>query len=194
MTVTYFVGTAIIFKEELKNVTCNTTLIDKNDEMTMITEYLNKTVPNFKVSNVKTVPNSSIKNDGATIMVTEYIKKTIPNFKLGVIVPVVNAIVGSQATLICSGNYDQQFCVFTSPIGTTYNLSTNNNSFENGRITRVDTNAKDCGIEIGKVIPNDNGVWQCHVHAAAKNKEQYYQVDNDEIILRTFYDEDLHEN
>ena len=154
MTVTYFVGTAIIFKEELKNVTCNTTLIDNNDEMTMITEYLNKTVPNFKVSNVKTVPNSSIKNDGATIMVTEYIKKTIPNFKLGVIVPVVNAIVGSQATLICSGNYDQQFCVFTSPIGTTYNLSTNNNSFENGRITRVDTNAKDCGIEIDKVIPN----------------------------------------
>ena len=46
MTVTYFVGTAFIFKEELKNVTCNTTSIDKSDEITMITEYLNKTIPN----------------------------------------------------------------------------------------------------------------------------------------------------
>ena len=172
-------------------MTCNTASIDKNDEITMITEYLNKT---FKFSNVRTVRNSTIKNYGKTIMVTEYINKTIPNFKLGVIVPVVNAIVGSQAELICSGNYDQQSCVFTSPIGTTYNLSTKKDSFENGRITRIDTNAKDCGIEIAKVNPNDNGVWQCHVPAAAKNKDQYYQVDNDEIILRTFYDEDLHEN
>ena len=194
MTVTYFVGTALIFKEELKNVTCNTTSMDKNDEITMITEYLNKAIPNFKFSSVRTVPNSAIKNYGETIMVTEYINKTIPNFKIGVIVPVVNAIIGSQAELICSGNYDQQSCVFTSPMGKTYNLSTKKDSFENGRITRIDTNAKDCGIEITKVIPNDNGAWQCHVHATAKNKDQYYQVDNDEIILRTFYDEDLHEN
>ena len=194
MTVTYFVGTALIFKEELKNVTCNTTSIDKNDEITMITEYLNKTIPNFKFSSVRTVPNSAIKNYGETIMVTEYLNKTIPNFKIGVIVPVVNAIVGSQAELICSGNYDQQSCVFTSPMGKTYYLSTKKDSFENGRITRIDTNAKDCGIKIAKVIPNDNGAWQCHVHASAKNKDQYYQVDNDEIILRTFYDEDLHEN
>ena len=138
MTVTYFVGTALIFKEELKNVTCNTASIDKNDEITMITEYLNKT---FKFSNVRTVRNSTIKNYGKTIMVTEYINKSIPNFKLGVIVPVVNAIIGSQAELICNGNYDQQSCVFTSPMGTTYNLSTKKDSFENGRITRIDTNA-----------------------------------------------------
>ena len=57
-------------------------------------------------------------------MVTEYINKTTPNFKIGVIVPVVNTIIGSQAELIYSGNYNQQFCVFTSPMGTTYNLST----------------------------------------------------------------------
>ena len=79
-------------------------------------------------------------------------------------------------------------------MGTTCNLSTKKDSYENGQITRIDTNSKDCGIKIAKVIPNDNGVWQCHVHAVAKNKDQYYQVDNDEIILRTFYDEDLHEN
>ena len=78
-------------------MTCNTASIDKNDEITMITEYLNKTIPNFKFSNVRTVPNSLIKNKGETIMFTEYINKTIPNFKIGVIVPVVNAIVGSQA-------------------------------------------------------------------------------------------------
>ena len=105
-------------------MTCNTTSMDKNDEITMITEYLNKTIPNFKFSNVRTVPNSTIKNYGKTIMVTEYINKTIPNFKLGVIVPVVNAIIGSQAELICSGNYNQQFCVFTNPMGPTYNFST----------------------------------------------------------------------
>ena len=49
-------------------------------------------------------------------MVIEYINKTIPNFKLGVIVPEVNAIIGSQAEIICSGNYNQQFCVFTSVV------------------------------------------------------------------------------
>ena len=79
-------------------------------------------------------------------------------------------------------------------MGKTYYLSTKKDSFENGRITRIDTNAKDCGIEIAKVIPNDNGIWHCNVKTAVKNRDQYYQVDYDEIILRTFYNEDLHEN
>ena len=39
----------------------------------------------------------------------------MPNLELNVIVPVVNAIIGSHATLICSGNYDHEYCAFTSP-------------------------------------------------------------------------------
>ena len=111
----------------------------------------------------------------------------------------VNAIIGSHATLICSGNYDHEYCAFTSPTGKTYNLSSRVDSYENGKIKRTDANAKECGMQIAKVIPNDNGIWHCNVKpvktaVAVKNRDQYYQVDLDEIILRTFYDEDLHEN
>ena len=84
----------------------------------------------------------------------------------------------------------------TSPTGKTYNLSSRDDSYKNGRIKRADANAKECDMQIAKVIPNDNGIWHCNVKTtvAFKNRDQYYQVDYDEIILRTFYDEDLHEN
>ena len=187
MTVANFFSTIVILKQ-LNNASS----ID--NKTLFITEYLNKTVPNFKVSTIKAVYNSSIKNDDEAVLVNEYLNKTMPNFKVNVIVPVVNAIIGSHATLICSGNYDHEFCAFTSPIGITYNFSSRDESYENGRITKTDINAKECGMQIAKVIPNDNGIWHCNVKRAVevKNRDQYYQVDDDEIILRTFYNEDLH--
>ena len=191
MTVTNFFVTMVILKQ------LNSASSMRNDDKTLfITEYLNKTVPNFKVSNIRAVSNSSIKNDDKAVLVDEYLNKSMPNFKLNVIVPVVNAIIGSHATLICNGNYDHEFCAFTSPIGIDYDLSSADDSYENGRITRTDASAKECGVQIARVTPNDNGIWHCNVKKAVtvKNRDQYYQVDNDEIILRTFYDEDLHEN
>ena len=163
MTVTNFSGIMVILKQ------LNSPLSMGNDNKRLfITEYLNETVPNFKVSNIRTVYNSSIKNDDETILVNEYLNKTSPNFKLNVIVPVVNAIIGSHATLICSGNYDHEYCAFTSPTGKTYNLSSRDDSYKNGRIKRTDANAKECGMQIAKVIPNDNGIWHC----TAMSKQQ----------------------
>ena len=184
MTISNFLGTTVILKQ------LNRASSRGNDNKTfLITEYLNETVPNFKVSNIRTVYNSSNKNDDETILFNEY-------FKLNVIVPVVNAIIGSHATLICSGNYDHEYCAFTSPTGKTYNLSSRVDSYENGKIKRTDANAKECGMQIAKVIPNDNVIWHCNVKTAVavKNRDQYHQVDYDEIILRTFYDENWHEN
>ena len=95
MTVTKFLGTTVILKQ------LNSASSRGNDDKTfLITEYLNGNVPNFNVTNIRTVNNSSIKNDDETILVNEYLNKTIPNFELNVIVPVVNTIIGSHATLI----------------------------------------------------------------------------------------------
>ena len=163
MTISNFLGTTAILKQ------LNSASSRGNDDKTfLITEYLNGNVPNFNVTNIRTVNNSSIKNDDETILVNEYLNKTIPNFKLNVIFPVVNAIIGSHATLICSGNYDHEYCAFTSPTGKTYNLSSRDDSYKNGRIKRTDANAKECGMQIAKVIPNDNGIWHC----TAMSKQQ----------------------
>ena len=166
MTITYFLGTAMIFKDELKNLTYKTTTIRNENKTINITEYSNGSIPDLNFNT------------------------PVPDFKLNVIIPVVSAMIGSQTTLTCSGNYDQHLCSFTSPKGKTYSLNSKFDSDENGRIRNANGNAKVCDILIVKVIPEDDGVWHCNVNAT-KNEGQYYRVDHDEVILRAFYDENL---
>ena len=163
-------GTVIIFdnfKEELKSLRCN------NNDTSIV--YLNYSLPNFKPDN-KTIKN------------IEHLNDSIPDFKLSATMPVVSAIIGRQTTLICSGNYDKNSCTFTSPKGKIHILNSKFDSEEGGRITLADNNAKDCGILIAKVKPDDDGIWRCN--ATAKYGGRLYHG-HDKIILRAFYRENL---
>ena len=163
-------GTAIIFdnfKEELKALKCN------NKKTSIV--YLNHSLPDFKP-------------DNKTIKINEYLNEYIPDFKLSATMPVVNAMIGSQTTLICSGNYDRYSCSFSSPRGKIHILNSKFDSDESGRITPANNNAKDCSILIAKVKPDDAGLWRCN--ATAKYGGRLYHG-HDKIILRAFYRENL---
>ena len=65
--------------------------------------------------------------------------------------------IGDEAQLICSGNYENVGCTFTSPIGKSYIL--NNKHAEGGRIQAFETknidNQNDCAMKITNVKQDD---------------------------------------
>ena len=67
--------------------------------------------------------------------------------------------IGDEAQLICSGNYENVGCTFTSPIGNTYILNSKIAAYEEGRIqafeTKNEDNQNDCAMKITKVKQDD---------------------------------------
>ena len=128
-------------------------------------------------------------NDNDTIDTIDYNNDSTLEYTLTTPKAKVAAEVYGEISLICRGNYDKEFCSFTSHLGKTYVLNNKYATDENGRIRAVDGSAKDCAIFIAAVKPIDEGNWHCNV--TTKKYGGRHHVGHKRIQVKTFYRDEL---